>query len=117
MNLQTGKPESRAAVMQVSVLLGALVLLILAGYAGFRTYAASSDLGSLNLYALAMIAGVASFFSPCAFPLLPSYFSFYHQAKEGSTGSSARLGAAAGLGVMTFDLLLGSKGKEQGERK
>jgi cytochrome c-type biogenesis protein len=93
-------------------LLLALAAVIAAGYLGFRTFAAVPDLGAFNLYLLAIVAGVASFFSPCAFPLLPSYFSFYHQA--GETGSAApyrgrsiQLGLSAALGVMTCTLLLG----------
>jgi cytochrome c-type biogenesis protein len=90
----------------------ALAALIAAGYLGFRTFATVPDLGAFNLYLLAIVAGVASFFSPCAFPLLPSYFSFYHQAGE-STGAAAhrgrsiQLGLSAALGVMTFTLFLG----------
>lgn len=107
MTLQTDSAESRGAAIQAGVLLAALLLLILGGYAAFRAYARAPDLAGFNLYVLAVVAGVASFFSPCAFPLLPSYFSFYHQAQEGAKGSSARLGVAASLGVITFDLLLG----------
>ncbi len=55
-------------------LLAVFVAVIAAGYAGFRAFA-SSDLSSANLYLLAVVAGVDSFFSPCAFPLLPSYLS------------------------------------------
>lgn len=89
------------------------VLLIFGGYMGFRTFASIPDIGVFNLYSLAVVAGIASFFSPCAFPLLPSYFSFYHDAtsngdeSSSSTTQALRLGLAAGLGVITFDMLLG----------
>ena len=93
-------------------LLVALAAVIAAGYLGFRAFATIPNLGAFNLYLLAIVAGVASFFSPCAFPLLPSYFSFYHQAGEaGSAGAkrgrSIQLGLSAALGVMTFTLVLG----------
>jgi cytochrome c-type biogenesis protein len=89
-----------------------LAAIIAAGYLGFRAFATIPDLGAFNLYLLAIVAGVASFFSPCAFPLLPSYFSFYQRAGEpGSAalhrGRSIQLGLSAALGVMTFTLFLG----------
>jgi cytochrome c-type biogenesis protein len=70
-------------------------------------------MGAFNLLALAIFAGVASFFSPCAFPLLPSYLSFYamsdrreHQATRPTRALG--LGLAAAAGVITFTLILGA---------
>jgi cytochrome c-type biogenesis protein len=96
-----------------------LLLLLLAaigfGYAGFRYFAAAvmPRPDAYNLLVLAVIAGVASFFSPCAFPLLPSYLSFYTDARaDGNQANrSARalgLGLAAAGGVLTFTLVLGT---------
>ncbi len=95
-----------------------LILLILAvialGYAGFRYFATAvmPQPDAYTLPLLAVIAGIASFFSPCAFPLLPSYLSFYAEAGGNSTRPvrSARtleLGVAAAAGVLTFTLMLG----------
>jgi cytochrome c-type biogenesis protein len=57
----------------------------------------------------ALTAGIATFFSPCAYPLLPGYVGFYvNQADaEGvSIVSSGTRGLAAGLGVLaTFGAL------------
>jgi cytochrome c-type biogenesis protein len=60
----------------------------------------------------AVTAGVATFFSPCAYPLLPGYVGFYVNsvdADEASvTGAGAR-GVAAAVGVLaTFALLAGA---------
>ncbi|MFC7325463.1 cytochrome c biogenesis protein CcdA [Halorubrum rutilum] len=60
----------------------------------------------------AVTAGVATFFSPCAYPLLPGYVGFYVNsvdADEASvTGAGAR-GLAAAIGVLaTFALLAGA---------
>ena len=93
----------------------ALVALIGLGYAGFRWFATSvmPQPEALNLYVLAVAAGLASFFSPCAFPLLPGYLAFYHGAGQPQdessrrTGSTLRLGVAAMAGVATFVLVLG----------
>ena len=90
--------------------LGLLALLIGAGYFVFRTFAGGQLPGSIQLYLLAIVAGVASFFSPCAFPLLPSYISFYYAADQrthDSSGGRLKLGLAGALGVVTFDLVLG----------
>ncbi len=101
------------AWLQYMLLLGAFLVVVYAGYSGFRTFATTPDLTVFNLYALAVIAGIASFFSPCAFPLLPSYFSFYHLADSDEkgmskgAGKSLRLGLAASFGVITFVLVLG----------
>jgi cytochrome c-type biogenesis protein len=96
-----------------------LILLLLAviglGYAGFRYFATvvMPQPGAYYLPTLAVIAGVASFFSPCAFPLLPSYLSFYTEA-SGNSIQGARsiralvLGLAAAAGVLTFTLILGT---------
>jgi cytochrome c-type biogenesis protein len=59
-----------------------------------------------NLYTLAIVAGVASFFSPCAFPLLPTYFSFYHLGEQAQSPTGVGVhrilqgGVAAALGVI-----------------
>lgn len=62
--------------------------------------------------AFALVAGVATFFSPCAFPLLPGYVGFYVSQTEGKrpslAGATAR-GLVAGGGVLaTFLVLIGA---------
>ncbi|ELY48873.1 cytochrome c biogenesis CcdA family protein [Natronolimnohabitans innermongolicus] len=64
--------------------------------------------GSLPL-AFALTAGIATFFSPCAYPLLPGYVGFYVSQTEGSepslSGALSR-GLIAGAGVLvTFGVL------------
>ncbi|MCH7662549.1 MAG: hypothetical protein IH859_01600 [Chloroflexi bacterium] len=113
MSVQSAKTQSSQAWLQYALLLVVFLAVVVFGYYGFRTFAATPDLTIFNLYAVAVIAGVASFFSPCAFPLLPSYFSFYHQTDSDENDTSSeiskalRLGLAAALGVITFDLILG----------
>lgn len=60
----------------------------------------------------ALAAGVATFFSPCAYPLLPGYVGFYVNSVDAEnasvTGAGVR-GIAAGIGVLvTFALLSGA---------
>lgn len=57
----------------------------------------------------AITAGVATFFSPCAYPLLPGYVGFYlnqTNADEASLGGASARGIVAGIGVLaTFGAL------------
>lgn len=103
MNAQSAPVRAR---LELVGLLLAFVALVAAGYLGFRAFAATPDLDDFNLHLLAVVAGIAGFFSPCAFPLLPSYFAFYH--RSGGERSGARLALAAAAGVVTFDLVLGA---------
>ncbi|RAW43961.1 cytochrome C biogenesis protein [Halorubrum sp. 48-1-W] len=60
----------------------------------------------------AVASGVATFFSPCAYPLLPGYVGFYvnqTDANEVSIAGAGTRGIAAGLGVLaTFAVLAGA---------
>ena len=60
----------------------------------------------------ALASGVATFFSPCAYPLLPGYVGFYvnqADADEVSIVSAGSRGLAAGVGVLvTFVALAGA---------
>ena len=115
-NIQTpgSRPGSRAYGLYLG-LITLLVAVIALGYVGFRHFATAvmPQMGAFNLLALAVIAGIASFFSPCAFPLLPSYLSFYAISSDGGNQSSRSgralgLGLAAAAGVVTFTLVLGA---------
>jgi cytochrome c-type biogenesis protein len=69
------------------------------------------DATLLSTLGFALTAGVFTFFSPCAYPLLPGYVGFYvsqTDAEESSLGSALGRGLIAGAGVLvTFGLLLG----------
>lgn len=60
----------------------------------------------------ALAAGVATFFSPCSYPLLPGYVGFYVNsvdAERASVSGAGIRGIAAGLGVLvTFAILAGA---------
>jgi cytochrome c-type biogenesis protein len=109
-----GRPGGAAYARYVALTV-LLLAVIGAGYLGFRQFATAvmPQMGAFNLQALAVVAGVASFFSPCAFPLLPGYLSFY-AAAGGDGRQPARparalgLGLAAAAGVVTFTLILGA---------
>ena len=113
MSIQSTQAQTPRAWLQYGGLLIVFVVVIGAGYLGFRVFATTPSLSAANLFLFAVVAGVASFFSPCAFPLLPSYFSFYQTAgrhteePQRGTGKALRFGLAAALGVITFALILG----------
>jgi cytochrome c-type biogenesis protein len=69
-----------------------------------------------SLALVALVTGVLSFFSPCAFPLLPGYMSYCLARKEGikarkgATGTlkgSVRGGIVAALGILAIFTLAG----------
>ena len=80
----------------------------------------------LGLIAFAFIAGMAAFFSPCSFPLLPGYITYYFkvgadaQKKKQEAGieddglskgqqvrTGLRLGTISGMGIVLVYFLLG----------
>jgi len=111
--VQSARPALYPHWIRYLGLLAVLAAVIAAGYWEFRAFVLAEDLRALNLFGIAVIAGVASFFSPCAFPLLPSYLSLYFMASSAEPAADPdrsrplRLGLAAALGVITFDLVLG----------
>ena len=91
----------------------AVALAGLAGFVGYLIYP-RFDLPSVSgagLLVLAAAAGVASFFSPCSFPLLLTLIA---RAAGGGEGTSGRLrsvlvfAAAFSVGVVAFVLALGA---------
>src|SRR3989449_8778224 len=64
------------------------------------------DLQQVSIFALAAIAGVASFFSPCSFPLLPGYMAFFltlHAKGQGTM--TTRRALLAGM-LSSFGIIL-----------
>lgn len=63
-----------------------------------------SDVTLATSLAFAVAAGVATFVSPCAYPLLPGYVGFYlnqTDAGQASLGGAGIRGITAGIGVFT----------------
>lgn len=67
---------------------------------------------SLSTVIFALTAGIATFFSPCAYPLLPGYVGFYVSRTDGEDASldgATLRGITAGVGVLgTFAVLIGA---------
>lgn len=71
---------------------------------------------SFGIVFVSVVAGIASFFNPCAFPILPAYLAQYYVAtptKAGEERTRSRLGSIflygliAAIGVIIFNILLG----------
>lgn len=63
---------------------------------------------TLGLAGFAVVVGVGSFFSPCSFPLLPGYMSYYLGLRESRNVRRALLGGlSAALGLILLYILIG----------
>jgi cytochrome c-type biogenesis protein len=93
------------------VLVAAVVVIAVAGYAGYvlypRFYLPAVE--GAGLLALAAAAGIASFFSPCSFPLLVGLLGRQAATHATRTGAPrpAVFGGALALGAAAFMLLAG----------
>jgi len=87
-----------------------LLAVVLVGYIGFLYFATSvmGNFTTFNLLIIAVIAGIAVFFSPCSFPFIPVYLTKYYETKkQDDKNSPFILGLFAALGLLTFNILLG----------
>ena len=90
------------------ILLIAIVLLVaIIGYGSFVLYSRLSLSASIGggLILLAMMAGMASLFSPCSFPLLVTLLA--REAASRSKNSLVRSSVAFTVGAMLFLILVG----------
>ncbi len=66
-----------------------------------------------GIFGIAILGGVSSFFSPCSFPLLPSYIAYYlrsdnEEKKKKKTLKGVKMGIKASLGLVLIFGVLGS---------
>jgi cytochrome c-type biogenesis protein len=109
------RPVARQWGWGILAIVGALVLGWLGYTLGFWRFVTSIAMpgrfGQFNLLILSAAAGVAAFFSPCVFPLLPAYVTYDLglQHRRGSRPARAiALGGAAALGVIGVNLVIGA---------
>ncbi|MCH8013673.1 MAG: hypothetical protein IH823_02615 [Candidatus Dadabacteria bacterium] len=92
-----------------------ILALVAGGYGLFIWFIVNIMKGGVafGLLFVAVVAGVASFFNPCSFPVLPAYLAQYYTTEGSGGGANDKKkillsGLIAALGVITFNLLLGS---------
>ncbi len=90
-----------------------LALLVIAGYGAFRLFVAGgASLVQQGYVFFAIVAGIGAFFSPCSFPLLPSYLAYAQAIRTEGRRRGPWLGlldgAAAAGGIVSFNLILGA---------
>lgn len=92
-----------------------VILLAVTGYTGYALYPrfALPSVTGAGLFVIATMAGIASFFSPCSFPLLATLLArAINSSQEGNQGTkigrAAQYGAALAVGAGFFLLLIGT---------
>jgi len=92
-----------------------ILALVVGGYGLFIWFIVNVMKGgaAFGLLFVAAVAGVASFFNPCAFPLLPGFIAQYYTTEEqqgGEPNNKKQIlfnGFAAALGVISFNVFIG----------
>jgi len=86
-----------------------LIAIVISGYFIFIFFVTNvaKSFESYNLILLAIVAGLATFFSPCSFPTLPAYLTSFFKEK-GKVEKTIYLGIATSLGIVTFNIIFGS---------
>jgi len=91
-----------------------ILALVAGGYGLFIWFVINVMKGGVafGLLFVAVVAGVASFFNPCSFPILPAYLAQYYTTKEPGQDAHKKKkimlsGLIAALGVTTFNIILG----------
>ncbi len=105
-------PPARGTRSAFLLGLGTLALVGVVGYSAFVVFATTGPALAGGVYlVVAAIAGAGSFFSPCSFPILPSYFAYAQVVRQDGRRAgrlpALLLGSAAAAGVLTFNVLLG----------
>lgn len=106
-------PLEPGYLVAVLLALGATFLGVIGyqlGFLGFvYTLMMPQAFSRVDVLTLAAVMGVAAFFSPCAFPLLPGYMTYQLQAQGGQARfvRSVYLGLLAALGLLAINGLVG----------
>jgi cytochrome c-type biogenesis protein len=67
-----------------------------------------ADAAFTGALAFALSAGLATFFAPCAYPLLPGYVGYYLSREEADLGGAVVRGAAATAGALAVLAVVGA---------
>jgi cytochrome c-type biogenesis protein len=106
-------PLEPGYLVAVLLALGAIFLGVIGYQLGFLGFVYKlmipQTFSSVPVYGLAAVMGVAAFFSPCAFPLLPGYMTYQLEAQHGEARllKSLYLGLLGALGIVLVNVALG----------
>ncbi|MBI4010292.1 MAG: cytochrome c biogenesis protein CcdA [Candidatus Aenigmarchaeota archaeon] len=93
------------------ILLTSLILASIFGYLTFSYFVVKIMPGvlSLSLFIVAIVAGIAAFFNPCSFAVLPAYITgiFLRKERKAKRERIVYYGVLVALGIVTFNLILG----------
>ena len=97
------------AVMLLAILIFIAFLGYYFGFLGFISNVMMPETFSkFGIVLLSAMFGLAAFFSPCSFTVMPAYISHHLQSTTEKTGRNAlKLGILAALGVMSITLIVG----------
>ncbi|MBI2670423.1 hypothetical protein HYX18_00370 [Candidatus Woesearchaeota archaeon] len=93
-----------------------IFIVVLIGYLGYKygflgfiyDIAMPGSFSKFNIILLSIIFGIAAFFSPCAFTVMPAFVSNYISKSSSNKGIKAiKLGLLAALGVIIVDIIIG----------
>ena len=106
-------PQKSSAKLIILFLI--ILALVAGGYGLFIWFIVTIMKGgaAFGLLFVAVIAGIASFFNPCAFPILPAYLAQLYTDKDPDQKTPSKksllfYGVAMALGVTAFNIILGS---------
>lgn len=107
--------ENRKLVLYTLLILGALLTLGFLGYyfgflGAIYKVMMPQAFSKFNIVVLSLIFGLAAFFSPCAFTMLPAYVANYlskEEAEKPQLGKLLKLGALAALGIILVNMVIG----------
>jgi len=101
--------ERRSGWVKYTLIITSVAVVTLLGYAGFVIFLKDfmPAFSNYSLYLLSLAAGIATFFSPCSFPLLPGYLSVYYTEKSEGSKRPLYRGTFAAMGVLSFTVILG----------
>lgn len=107
------EPQTKSKRLRLIGVVLALALVTLGGWLLFRATVMDLVMATspLTLVLFAVVAGVATFFNPCSFGMLPSYLTYYSSTsgqRKAVAGRSLYNAVVAGVGVAIFALILGA---------
>lgn len=109
--LRVLEEEHKSQAFRYGLIILSVSLVTLLGYLGFVAFVKEMmpAFSNYSLYLLATVAAVATFFSPCSFPLLPGYLSVYYNTEEPRERKRVlQRGILAAAGVVTFTVIVGA---------